>query len=391
MRRTTAIILILAALCPVLWAQDSVDARGFWQRYSAPRRVPRDTVADARALAREQRRVLFIYDLDFDVYFDNREYHEPYQRPQTLFNFRISPEVGVRVLDRAGGRHRVVAGVRYTQPLGGNWRDARFDPTAFYHYNYRGFNLSLGAIPYESRLHALPDWLMYDSITYMHPNIQGALISYADRRGYIELMCDWRGSQSVERREMFRITADGRYQYRWFNVGATAQINHKARRSEPAPWEGVADDIYISPQIGFDFGRLIPQLDSFSLRLGYIVGVQNDRASGVSCMPQGFSAELYLNWWFLGIRDQFYAGDPLMPLYSRYGADLNQGDPFYRARLYNRLDIFAYIYRNSFVNCYFSYNLHYDGHTLQHQQQLVVRFLLSGVRGGRPLRNIFDK
>lgn len=390
MHRSFVIIFLLLTSLG-LQAQDSVDYRGFWQRYSRPRRVAVDSAARARQARREARRVSFAYDVDFATYFDNREYHEPYQRPQTIFNFRLAPELGVRINDPAGGVHEVMAGVAYTQPLGGNWADARFDPTAYYRYRYRGASLELGAIPFNHRLHALPDWLMYDSLSYIRPNIQGALISYSDRRGYVELMCDWRGSQTVTRREKFRLTVDGRWQYRWFNLGGMAQINHKARFREPAPWEGVADDIYVSPQIGFDFGRLLPALDSFSLRLGYVVGIENDRAANLSYMPQGFTAELYLNWWFLGVKDQLYVGDPLMPLYHKYASELNQGDPFYQGRIYNRLDIFAYIYRNSFVNCYFSYNMHYNGRTLQHQQQLIVRFLLSGLNHKQPLRNLFDK
>lgn len=323
----------------------------------------------------QQKRVSFAYDLDFATSFDNREYHAPYQIPQTVFDFHLAPEIGVQVCDGAGGIHRVMAGVHYIQPLGGNWRDALFMPTAYYHFEYKGLNLQLGAVPFTHRVHRLPDWLMYDSIACRHPNIQGALISYEDNRGYVEIMCDWRGSQTTERREMFRIVADGEYRYKWLTVGGIAQLNHKARFAEPTPWEGVCDDIFISPQVGFDVTGYLP-VDSFAVRLGYILGIQNDRAASNMLMPQGFNAELMFNWWFIGVRDEFYVGDPLMPLFTKWGHELNQGDPFFQSKIYNRLELFAYIYRSNFVNCKFSWNMHWDGISLQHQQLLSVRFNL---------------
>ena len=73
------------------------------------------------------------------------------------------------------------------------------------------------------------------------------------------------------------------------------------------------------------------------------------------------------------------------------------GDPFYQSRLYNRTDLFVYLYRSSFVNFYFSWNMHYDGYHLQHQQQMIVRFrlepLMQELAGKQQpfLRGLFDK
>ena len=332
----------------------------------------------------------FLYNVDFATYFDNREYRTPYQIPQTIFSFRLSPEVGLRLFDKLGGVHTIRAGVHYTQPLGGNWRDVSIAPTAYYRLDIKGFSVALGAIPFTLRQEILPDWLMYDSIAYAHPNIQGALLSYASRHGDVELMCDWRGSQTVARREMFRLVVDGYYRYRWLSVGGFAQLNHKARYAYPHAYEGVCDDIYLNPQVGADVSSYLP-LDSLSLRVGYIFGMQRHRAIGETKYPQGLLIELYASWRFIGLKNVFYYGGNLMPWYGEFGADLNQGDPFYQSTLYNRTDLFLYLYRNNFVNCYFSWNFHYDYHSLQHQQQLIVRFSLDGFREQRKLKGLFDK
>lgn len=332
----------------------------------------------------------FLYNVDFATYFDNREYRPPYQTPQTIFSFRLSPDVGLRLYDKIGGVHTLCAGVHYTQPLGGNWADTRFVPTAYYRFSIKGFSVALGAIPYAGRYEPLPDWLMYDSIAYAHPNIQGALLSYASPHGQVEFMCDWRGSRSAGRREMFRLVLNGHYRYRWLTVGGIGQINHKAGFAPPHPHEGVCDDIYVNPQVGADVSDYLP-LDSLALRVGYIFGYQTYRTDKKVKYPQGVLVELFAAWRFVGLKNTFYYGGNLMPWYSQFGADLNQGDPFYQSKLYNRTDLFLYLYRNSFVNCYFSWNFHYDTHSLQHQQQLIVRFSLDGFRSQKKLRGIFDK
>lgn len=367
---------------------------GFWTRYSkTPTELPVDSAFAAKQEAKAQKPVQLLYDVDFTTYFDNREYHAPYQIPQTILNFRLSPQIGVRILDRAGGKHELVAGVSYTQRLGGNWRDVQFDPIAFYHFNYKGFDAGMGAIPYTRRIMPMPEWLMYDSLTYMHPNIQGALLQYRDQRGFVEFMCDWRGAQTETRREMFRLVLNGQYQYKWLQVGGLAHMNHKAGFA--TTHEPVTDDVHAHAFAGFDVTQYVP-LDSLSLRAGYIFGWERDRGTNESFLNHGLIIELYANWWFLGVKNTFYYGDNLEPLRAR---NLNAclGDPFYQSRIYNCTDLFVYLYRSSFVNFYFSWNMHYDGMRLQHQQQMIVRFqlqpLMEELAGKQKpyLRGLFDK
>jgi len=334
----------------------------------------------------------FLYNVDFSTYFDNREYRSPYQTARTLFAFRLSPEIGLGLTDVQGGSHRLMAGVHYTQPLGAGWKQVRFSPTAYYDYDYRGFSVALGAIPFTHRIEVLPDWLQYDSIAYARPNIQGALMSYSSRWGFAEFMCDWRGAQLPEQREMFRLVLNGEFRWKWLTAGGYFTLNHKANYAPPTPREGVCDDIFIHPRVGVNLSGYVP-LDSLVLRTGYIVGIQNHRDAHLSQIPQGVLVELFLNWRFLGLRNVFYYGGNMLPYYAEFGADLHQGDPFYQSGLYNRTDVFAYLYRNNFVNCCFSWNLHYDGHHLQHQQQLIVYFSLDGFKRNKELklRGFFGK
>lgn len=396
MMKRLSLLLVICLFCTLAANADSIKAQGFWTRYSkTPRYISVDSTMAAKQQARAQRPVQFLYDVDFTTYFDNREYHAPYQIPQTIFNFRLSPEMGVRLLDRAGGVHDLVAGVSYTQRLGGNWRDVQFDPIAYYQFRYRGFSVALGAIPYTKRISPMPDWLLYDSIAYMHPNIQGAYMSYHDERGSVELMCDWRGAQTDVRREMFRVMLNGQYQYKWLQVGGLAHLNHKAGFAKT--YEPVMDDINANAFVRTDLTRYTP-LDSLAIRVGYIFGWQRDRATNDNFYNHGALIEVYANWWFLGLKNTLYVGDNLQPLRPR-NAFVCLGDPFYQSRLYNRTDLFIYLYRSEFVDCYFSWNMHYDTYRLQHQQQVIVRFELEPLMRSlaQPsdkhayIRAIFDK
>lgn len=385
--------IVISCFASLTYAQvDSVEAHDFWTRYNKhPRMVAVDTAFNARQAALDNKRLRFIYDVDFLTYFDNREYKEPYQIPQTIFNFRLSPSVGLRIRDNAAGRHELVAGVRYTQRLGGNWKDVQFDPTAYYHYAYKGIDLYMGAIPFEKRINSLPDWLLYDSIAYMHPNIQGAYFSYHDHRGFINAMADWRGAQTATRREMFRVLIDGEFHYKGLVVGGLAHLNHTAGTAENDTLP-LYDDLNLGAHIGFDATQYVP-LDSLAIKVGYIYGFARDRLHQRTFQPQGFYIELYLNWWFLGLKNTFYYGDNLQPFRHDIGPLMCQGDPFYQSRLYNRLDLFLYLYRSSFVDFYFSYNFHFDNRQIQEQQQLIVRFNLDGLLSRKQgfMHALFDK
>lgn len=336
----------------------------------------------------------FLYNVDAAIWFDNREYCGPWNHDQTLLAFRLSPEIGVGLADRDGGAHRLMAGVHYTQPMGSDWRDARFIPTLYYQYKYKGFTMNLGAIPYKYFIRQLPDFMRYDSIAYARPNIEGALMQYQSRHGFVEAMLDWRGMKRIDQREMFRVTIDGEYSYlglfRYF-VGGVAQINHKANRAQPAYREGVCDDVYVSPNLGVDFSAPTP-LDTLAIRASYIFGCQRQRKYNLTYFPQGLMLEFMINWRWIGLKNTFYYGDDLMPLYVLYGADLNQGDPFYQSRIYNRTDFYVYILHKSFINCYFSWNLHWVPQGgLQHQQQLIAVFSLDGIKKEGKMRGFFDK
>lgn len=347
-----------------------------------PRRSLSRTLATAALLLLALRTVgqKLEYDVDFVSYFDNREYEARHQLSQTLYGFRLSPAVGVSLRDSAGGAYRLMGGAHYLQPMGAGWRRARLIPTAYLSMQKKGFTVMLGAIPYSARRGALPGYLRYDSLTYARPNIEGAYMRYESRHGHCEFMCDWRGMPTRDRREMFLLLLNGEFHWRCVLLGGYAQLNHKASYGEGRR-EGVCDDAYLHAYAGVDLGLTVG-IDSLTLRCGYVQGYQRERESHTRYTPGGLLAELTAQWKWVGVNASIYYGAPLMPLYAKYGNDLNQGDPFYQSPWYGRAEIYARLYSNAYVDCHFSWCFHVDDtKRLSHQQRLVGSFCLDRLMG----------
>ena len=319
----------------------------------------------------------FLYDVDFVLNFDNREINHSYEPSGTLFGFRLSPSVGVGLQDSLGGSHRLIAGVSYLQPCGADWKHVKVYPTAYYHYSRRGFEMHTGFVPYSELRQALPDYLRSDSLAFAYPNVQGTVFQYHSRHGYVMALCDWRGMMSRDTREAFRIVGGGRFQHQWFYTGGYAQMNHLSHNADTIT--GVCDDILFNPLIGANIGQYTP-LDSLSVQVGYLGSLQRDRKAGFTYWCHGMQADVCLVWRFIGFRNILYVGQNQMPLYPQYGQLLNQGDPRYQAKLYNRTDLWFYIVRRSFVTCFAGWSLLLTDHgTVSNQQQVVCRFNLDAV------------
>lgn len=327
----------------------------------------------------------FVYDIDYLFYFDNREFHSPLSNSQTLMAMRLSPEIGILLNDSAKGEHRLMAGVHYWQPLSNQFRDAKFMPTIYYRYQNKGLKLHFGTVPFIKMAEPLSELYLSDSLSYLNPNIQGALIQYTFKAGYIEMQCDWRGLQSKSQREAFRLIFKGKYQYKLLYLGGIATLNHLANNSDPVVREGVCDFALANPYIGLNFSNIIP-MDSLTLQAGFQYSLSRDRTAGTTIEAFGIDADIFLKWKFLGFRNHFYYGQNLFPLYKKYGSLLYQGDPHFQSSLYNRTDFMFFILQKSFVQTYFSWRLLFiKGYRLEHQQLLTLRFNLNNWH--KPSRN----
>lgn len=311
----------------------------------------------------------FLWDVDFYGLFDNREFKAPHQTPQTIFGARITPEIGLKFLDY----NRVCAGISWREQFGENdYEKVKY--VLYYKYDQRPFKITFGSFPRTLLTQELPDAILYDSLRFANPLIQGVLLQYEGKSGYAEAYIDWRSKQGIDQREIFSIVSNGRFYYKnLLFAGWNLMMNHYAK---PLNGEGynVVDNIQGNPYIGVNFAKLAPVFDSLQIQAGALISTNRDRGLEVWDTPAGFLAEFDIEWKGLGLHQTFYAGDNQLSLYYKYGSSLHHSDPFYQATTYSRTDIYYRLFRKSPVGIKALFNIHVADGTVQFQQQVIVSF-----------------
>jgi hypothetical protein len=335
------------------------------------------------------------WSIDFNTFFDNREGNDYYTPAVTIFDTRLSPEIGLTFLNDT---HRIAGGVSWIQGIGNGWKDYKICPTLYYRFDSPAWKFSFGMFPRTQYIEPLPNAYWSDELAYNEPNIRGALVQYLNKRGYAELSLDWRGMQTETQREAFNVNFNGMWKPgEIFILGGHAMLNHLAKQKNPPEGQDIVDDILINPYIGVNLANKTP-LDSFVIKAGFMMSLERDRRYDNWQSPCGALIDIIAEWKFLGIKNTLYAGKSLFPLYKDYGDLLNLGEPYYQAPLYNRTNIYAYIFRNRFVNLEASLNLHYTEKSFGFQQQLLLRVYIDNKlwktrkepqKKGDYLRNIF--
>lgn len=281
----------------------------------------------------------FEYAGEMNSIFDNREGKGLYTPAKTYFLTRLAPEVGFSVCE---GVHRVMAGVVWTQPIGCEWDGKKVVPTVYYRYQKDHVSGSLGMFPRTQLIEQLPEYLVSDSTRYFQHNIRGAMVQYHDDRGFFEALCDWRGMQSETRREAFAIIAQGQWHKGLIQVGGHGMLNHLALAKD-APGQYVNDNIILNPYFGMDFMPIMnpsAKFKSLYFRVGPIASMTRDRHDMEWINSLGGRMELQAEWWRLKLRNvASFTNKPLFPLFDRHSILLNEGEPYYASKFYNRTEL----------------------------------------------------
>ena len=333
-----------------------------------------------------------IWGVDAETVFDNREGDQTYSPQQTIFFSRLSPSLGVRfgksehekvnndgIKKKYPDVHKLVAGTHYIQPIGIGYKENKFVPTAYYTFShkvvkevkrdssvlridgtntpdFKVWSVSFGMIP-RRLSYRLPEILWSDSMDYYNPNIRGILLQCTKNNlAFHEISLDWRSLQSAEQREAFNVNYNVRkYFHRYlrgispFFIGGNVQLNHLAKRNPALEGEGVNDDMFAYPYIGWDFSDKTV-FDRFRIKAGYAVSFDRCRAIGDWEVDGGLLADLHLLWKKIGIIETLYAGNKQFPLYPMYGSLLNMGDPHYQSSFYSLTSIYSPIVHNRHVS-----------------------------------------
>lgn len=315
------------------------------------------------------------WSVDLDAVFDNREGDTQHAAAKTIFQTQLAPEIGISLEE---DRHRIAAGAVWTQPIGCEWEGHRISPTVYYRYQNNGLRFAMGMFGRDQLYAEMPNYIWNDSVKYAQRNIRGAMIGYRNERGYFQAFLDWRGMQTETQREAFNIIAGGERSEAGGRLlwGGLAMMNHLALDKSGHPDQHVIDNLLYNPYIGVDFGRTAPglPLDSCTLRAGALGALTRDRGDGEWKTPVGVWADLYARWRWLELKNTFYSGGKLYPLYGRYSFILDQGEPYYAASLYNRTSVGIIFLERKFVKVKASLDFNVAPSHFNFYQRVMVSF-----------------
>ncbi len=321
------------------------------------------------------------WDLRFDTKFDNREYDGVKYLGTvpsiTFFSLRLAPAVGIGWRGESKGdgvRHRVMAGVSYTLDMGADAGGRDPEPLVFYNYRSPEYGLWAGKFErrhligsYASAIYA-GSYVFYDNV------IDGFALQYHPRRGRLELVLDWDGMASETERKSFRVLSAGEWSPvaagagRWLAAGYSFDMYHLGSRTGMG--DGVVDHILVNPWIGGAFERLVPWFERLSVKAGWMGAFDRDRGGENRWLtPGGVSVEATIQRKKVGVRNIFYSGGLLMPLWHIYGGRVYKGDPFYAgSRVNNYTQLFWYPELTRGVTLRLELGMHTDGRNVGLQQ-----------------------
>lgn len=327
----------------------------------------------------------FVWDIDFETTFDNREGINDVVPTETYFFINLAPEIGVDL----GSSGRVSGGIVWTQHIGNEWDKHNISPTLYYRYKGDEWKVSAGIFPRRQLTEQLPAFLWSDSLNYFQKNIRGVLAQYTRGGSFADFYLDWRQMRSRTKREAFNIVVHGLWRpdiSTIWGIGGHAMMNHFARRIDAPDTEHIVDNFLANPYFRIDLDGLCA-LDILSFRTGLLANIERNRELGGWDFAPGFWLEGVMEWRWLGVKNSFYAGKPLLPSYGLFGSELYQADPFYAKRIYNRTDLYGHLLRRKFVRLDAELNFHFTPGSFVFYQRLMLRVDINHSNTTRPSRN----
>lgn len=280
----------------------------------------------------------FAWKVNFMTHFDNRECDAKYARNDTYFFTRLAPEVGLSLQD---GKHSIMGGVVWVQPIGCEWDGNKVSPVLYYKYKTKNLNFGLGFVPRSNLKDGLPNFLESDSVRYFQYTFRGGLVNYETEKGYFKGVIDWRGMRGADRREAFCIIAGGEWNILKRNLyfGGIGMVNHLALTYPVGENQFVIDNMLANLYMGTDLAQYTP-FKRLSLNVGFLGSINRDRGDKKWLNSGGLWLDFHAEWWRLRLKNTTFLGSaPLFPLYSRYGCLLYDGEPYYASKYYDRLTV----------------------------------------------------
>jgi hypothetical protein len=290
---------------------------------------------------------------------DNREYKSEVQIPQSFLGTQFIPEFGVSI----DSLHRIGLGVNLLNEFGGEKLVNNVGFQFYYQFTGKYFNFKFGSFSKNSVYGNAPKALYYDSLLYYRPNMGGLLWTLKINKFSQNMYLDWTSRQTDTQRETFIMGTFGEYHYRRLFFRNHLYMYHFAFPGIRIPNEHVRDNGVAYLCLGLNLNKVIV-LDSLAISIGAIQSFERTRNVDYWHKPKGVIIEAVAEQKGFGISNSLYLGE---------GHKLDWGDPYYRLKNYNRLDIYFSPILFNKVKATFGISLHFAEGRVSHQQQFFVR------------------
>lgn len=309
------------------------------------------------------------WKVDLFSFFDNTEFgRSAFQIPQTMSGVVFAPELG---LDW-DSVHRIGLGVSLLHEFGSVNAIDWYYPTAYYEFNKNPYRFIMGAFPRNFAVEKYPRIFFQDSISYYRPNINGIFWELAKNQNYFNVWLDWTSRQTETARETFYLGFSGRYNHRVLFAQLFGFMYHFYSKKNQVIEEALHDNILLLTSVGIDLANNT-RFKKLEADAGWVVGLERARADQTGWISQnGLLVEAKVEFKCLGLFNSFYKGEGQMHYYNDHANDLYWGDPIYRAKTYNRSDIYLNFFESKKVNIRLVYSLHFVESRIFHEQILKV-------------------
>jgi hypothetical protein len=276
--------------------------------------------------------------------------------------------------------HSVSFGSNLLHEFGSSKAIDNFTPTIYYKMDKAPFSFYMGAFPRKYVVEKYPRIFFQDSISYYRPNINGIYWEFYKNRNYINVWLDWTSRQSLSMRETFFMGFAGRINLGVLYVQHFGYMFHFYGKMNPIIIEALHDNGLFLTSLGFDFAKKTV-FEKLEVNAGWIVGLERARADQTGWITQpGLMVEANIEYKGIGIFNNFYSGEKQMNFYSDHSNELYWGDPVYRAKIYNRADLYLNFFHNTMVNLKLVYSLHFVEGKIYHEQLLKITFNLNNYK-----------
>ncbi|MDR0866215.1 MAG: hypothetical protein LBO74_14980 [Candidatus Symbiothrix sp.] len=310
-------------------------------------------------------------------FFDNTEFSgASVQTSQTMAGVHLAPEIGLTW----NQKHRIYAGIDAMHEFGSDKAIDYYNPILYYEYTNKSFRFQMGAFPRQPALDKYPRMFFQDSIKNYRPVLNGFFWEYTSNGNQANVWLDWTGRQTRERNESFFMGWSGRYNWKLFYAQHFGYMFHYAKVKEPETDESVHDNGLLLTSLGIDLAEKM-NFEKLEVNAGWSMGLDRDRSAGVWNRPQGFLSEIKVEYKGVGLFNTYYKGESQQAYYGDHSNGLYWGDPVYRSKEYDRVDLYIQFIKTSVVNLKFVYSFHFVEKQTYHEQLLSATFDLDNLKG----------